>query len=225
MNQIEADNIMDFEQARYNMVEQQIRPWEVFNDDILDLFREVHREHFVPEGAQAQAFCDTNISIGHQQLMLQPKEEARIIQALNLNSWDVVLEIGTGTGFMTTLLAKLARQVYSVDIFPEFTKSAQDKLQALNIKNVDLESGDAARGWDTNTPFDAIVFTGSLYEVPSSYFEKLHDNGRLICPLGDEGNQCLTLFTKHQDKINKSTLFEMNTPHLIHCKAPEKFKF
>ena len=155
--------------ARFNMVEQQIRPAEVLDPRVLDLIAELPREDFVPDEYRNLAFSDVNIPIGHNQTMLKPIQEARFLQALNLQPTDKVLEIGTGSGFMTAMLAKLAAQVISVEIIPELAERAKAKLAAHNITNVTVESGDAAQGWDKHAPYDAVVVTGSLPILPESF--------------------------------------------------------
>ena len=157
----------DVERARFNMVEQQIRPWEVLDQRVLDLLLHVRREEFVPPRYRALAFADMEIPLGHGETMLAPRIEARMLQELAVAPGDRILEVGTGSGYMTALLASLGSHVYSVDIIPEFTRSAGAQLEAHGIANVTLETGDAARGWDRNAPYDAVVVTGSL-PVPTS---------------------------------------------------------
>jgi protein-L-isoaspartate(D-aspartate) O-methyltransferase len=176
---------MDYERARFNMVEQQIRPWEVLDHRVLDLLLQVRREDFVPSAYRDVAFADMEIPLGHGEKMLQPKLEARMLQELDLNETDRVLEIGTGSGYMTALLAKLARHVYSVEIILEFSASAARKLKAAAIDNVTLEVGDGARGWDKHAPYDAIVLTGSVPILPESFRKSLSPGGRLIAVVGE----------------------------------------
>lgn len=136
---------MNFEQARFNMIEQQIRPWEVLDQRVLDLLTEVPREDFVPPQYRNLALVDMNLPIGHDEIMMSPKLEARILQALDIKSFETVLEVGTGSGYMTALLARLAKHVYSIEIIPEFIKSALIRLADQGISNVNLEEGDAAQ--------------------------------------------------------------------------------
>lgn len=176
---------MNIEQARYNMVEQQIRPWEVLDQTVLDLFLQVPREDYVPLPYRGLAFADMEIPLGHGESMLAPKLEARLLQEAGVQPADRVLEIGTGSGFMTALLAGLARHVYSVDIIAEFTESARRKLGAHEVVNVTLETGDAAQGWSTHAPYDVIVLTGSVPYLPESFEQALAPGGRLIAVIGD----------------------------------------
>jgi protein-L-isoaspartate(D-aspartate) O-methyltransferase len=174
----------DVERARFNMVEQQIRPWDVLDPAVLDLLMRVHREDFVPPQHRSLAFADLEIPLGHGETMLAPKLEARMLQELDLRAEDAVLEVGTGSGYMTALLAGLARHVYSVDLVPEFTREAAPRLAAAGIRNVTLETGDAARGWDKHGPYDAIVLTGSVPVLAESFQQSLKPGGRLLAVVG-----------------------------------------
>ena len=138
---------MNVEQARYNMVEQQIRPWDVLDQEVLDLLHEVRREDFVPDAYRAIAFVDMEIPLGHGEVMLAPKLEARIVQEVAIRKSDRILEVGTGSGYLTALLARRGGQVRSVDIVPQFVEEARRKLTAHGISNATLEVGDAAGGW------------------------------------------------------------------------------
>jgi protein-L-isoaspartate(D-aspartate) O-methyltransferase len=176
---------MDIEQARYNMVEQQIRPWEVLDQEVLNLLFQVKREDFVPEAYRSLAFVDMEIPLGHGEVMLSPKLEARMLQELAVEPTDRVLEIGTGSGYLTALLAKRAAHVTSVDIQPEFTAQAGAKLAGHGIVNVTLETGDASRGWDKHGPYDVIVVTGSLPVLPDTLAKQLAPHGRLLAVVGE----------------------------------------
>src|SRR6185436_8247981 len=179
------DPQLDVERARFNMVEQQIRPWEVLDQRVLDLLLELKREEFVAPQYRSLAFVDMEIPIGHREKMLAPKMEARMAQELVLTPKDRVLEVGTGSGYMTALLARLGGQVYSVDIIPELTQSAAGKLAAHGISNATLETGDAARGWDRHAPYDAIVLTGSVPLLPEAFQLSLAPGGRLLVIVGE----------------------------------------
>lgn len=216
---------MDIEQARFNMVEQQIRTWNVTKDTILELFRQVHRENFVPTNQTNQAFFDLNIQLANNQCMMLPKEEARIIQTLDIQPHETILEIGTGSGFMTALLAQLGKQVHSIDIYPEFQKSAKEKFKTLNLQNITLEQNDVAQRLNNEQYYDVIVVTGGLYSIPQTYFDALNDTGRLFCPIGKPGLLTACIYQKDGETLKKSGLFEMDIPHLINCKTPESFFF
>src|ERR687892_564296 len=157
---------MNVEQARANMVEQQIRPWEVLDQDVLDLLYVVPREQFVPEKHRALAFSDMEIPIGEGQKMWQPKMEARVLQELGVKKTDRVLEVGTGSGYLTALLSHRAAHVFSVEIKPALAQLGRSNLERHGAEHVTLECGDAARGWPNPAPYDVIVLTGSTPLVP-----------------------------------------------------------
>jgi protein-L-isoaspartate(D-aspartate) O-methyltransferase len=175
---------LDVERTRFNMVEQQIRPWEVLDTKVLDLLYTVRREDYVPDAHKALAFADLEIPIGHGEKMLSPKLEARILQELAIHAEDRILEIGTGSGYLTALLASQGAHVYSVDIMDEFTRSAGARLAQQGIRNVTLETGDAARGWDKHGPYDVIVLTGSTPVLAEGFQQSLKTGGRLFAVVG-----------------------------------------
>ena len=217
---------LDFERARLNMVEQQIRTWEVLDHTVLDLLSKVKREDFVPAPYRALAFVDMEIPLGHGEKMLQPKLEARMVQELMLRKTDRVLEVGTGSGYMTALLASLAAHVCSVDIVPEFTQTASTKLAAQGIVNVTLETGDAARGWKAHAPYDVIVLTGSTPLLPRAFQEQLNPGGRLLAIVGEPPVMEAQLLTRIAgDACNRVTLFETCIASLRNALQPERFVF
>src|SRR3990172_12113935 len=162
------------ERARFNMVEQQIRPWEVLDQQVLDLLFTVRREEFVPAQYRNLAFVDMEIPLGHGETMLAPRIEARMLQELAVRPGDRILEVGTGSGYMTALLAKRGGHVTSVEIIPEFSAQAAARLAAHGITNVTLEIGDDARGWDRHAPYDAIVLTGSVPVLADAFQRSLN---------------------------------------------------
>lgn len=228
MNATAAANaaIPDLERTRFFMVEQQIRTWEVLDPVVLDLLMHLHREDFVPATHRALAFADMEIPLGHGEVMLAPKMEARMVQDLALKSTDSILEVGTGSGYMTALLASLGRHVYSVDIVPEFTRAAGSKLAAAGISNVSLETGDAARGWDRHGPYDAIVLTGSVPLLPDSFAQNLSPGGRLIAVVGEAPVMKMQLLTRgHGGASHSVTLLETCVPPLKNALQPQRFVF
>ena len=217
---------IDFERARFNMIEQQIRTWEVLDQNVLDLLFKVRREEFVPDPYSALAFVDMEIPIGHGEKMLQPKLEARMLQELALGSGDRVLEIGTGSGYMTALLASIAGHVYSVDIHPDFTQKAGDKLGAHGLRNVTLETGDAARGWDPHGPYDAILLTGSIPVLAETFKASLKPGGRLLAIVGMAPVMEAQLVTRGAEgAYNTVSLFETCVAPLKNAQQPERFVF
>jgi protein-L-isoaspartate(D-aspartate) O-methyltransferase len=215
---------MNLDQARYNMIEQQIRPWDVLDQRVLDLLSTVPREDFVPEAYRNLAFADINIPLGEGQVMMSPKVEARILQALNIQEDETVLEVGTGSGYVTALLANLAKQVISVDINPDMTRQASEKLAAHRITNVTLETGDAAHGWDAHAPYDVIVVTGSLPLLPATFKQALKVGGRLLAIVGDSPAMGVLLITRvGETEWAEEALFETDLPALINAPQPERF--
>jgi len=217
---------LDFERARFNMVEQQIRPWEVLDPRVLDLLMRVRREEYVPARFRELAFADMEIPIGHGETMLAPKIEARMLQELALAPEDRILEVGTGSGYLTALLASLGSHVYSVDIVPEFTRTAGVKLAAHGVTNVTLESGDAARGWDRHAPYDAVVVTGSLPVLPDAFPKSLRPGGRLIVVVGEPPVMEAQLIACVAAGAYSTTgLFETCIAPLRNAVQPERFVF
>jgi len=217
---------MDFERARFNMVEQQIRPWEVLDQRVLDLLLRVRREDYVPEAYRTLAFADMEIPLGHGEKMLQPKLEARMLQELALKETDRILEVGTGSGYMTALLASLGGHVYSIEIISEFSASAAARLKAHAIENVTLEVGDAARGWDRHSPYDAILLTGSVPILPEAFQKSLKPGGRLMAVIGEAPVMEAQLVTCVSAGIYNSVgLFETCIAPLRNALQPKRFVF
>lgn len=215
---------MSIETARYNMVEQQVRPWEVLDDNALNLLADVPREEFVPAGYQNVAFADLSIPLPHGEVMMPPRLEGRLLQALAIQPTDNVLEIGTGSGFVTTLLAKQARFVYSVDIEQDFVNTASQKLATDGTVNVRIEQGDASHGWPQHGPYDAIAVTGSMPVLPSELQESLRIGGRLFVIVGDSPVMEAKLITRlSQTEFRTDDLFETDLPALQNCDQPNRF--
>ena len=217
---------MDIEQARYNMVEQQIRPWDVLNQAVLDLLSRVRREDYVPAAHQALAFVDMEIPLGHGQTMWTPKLEARALQELAVRPTDRVLEIGTGSGYLTALLASQAAEVVSVDVVPEFTSAATQKLRAHGFDNVALHPGDAAHDWPDEAGFDVIVLTGSTPLLSDAFRRRLHVGGRLFAIVGEAPVMQAQLVTcTAPGALRSVTLFETCVAPLLNAPHPAAFVF
>jgi protein-L-isoaspartate(D-aspartate) O-methyltransferase len=226
MDNTTAQQHDSLEIARFNMVEQQIRPAEVLDPRVLDLISEMPREDFVPADYRNLAYADIHIPIGYGQTMLKPIQEARFLQALNIRPKDKVLEIGTGSGFMTALLAKLADRVISVEIVPELAQQAKQKLTTHNINNVIIETGDAANGWEKNAPYDVIVVTGSIPLMIDGLKNQLAINGRMCITVGKEPVMTVYLFTRvGENQWREEALFETVVPALQNVQQPEAFVF
>ena len=217
---------MNLEQARTNMVEQQIRTWEVLDQDVLDLLYLVPREQFVPPAHRALAFSDLEIPIGHGERMWQPKLEARVLQELNVRKTDRVLEVGTGSGYFTALLAHRGAQVVSVEVHPALATLGRTNLERHGADNVALEIGDAARGWAKQAPYDVIVLTGSTPVLPTALLEQLAPGGRLFAVVGDAPAMEARLVTTGADGGQRAIdLFETVLRPLVNAEQASRFKF
>ncbi|OIQ99773.1 protein-L-isoaspartate O-methyltransferase [mine drainage metagenome] len=215
----------NMELARFNMVEQQIRPWDVLDANVLDLLRKVKREHFVPVDKQSMAFMDVEIPLGHNAKMWFPKVEARALQALKLKVSDRVLEVGTGSGYLTALISRMAQHVTSVELVQELSARAARTLAAHHYDNVTLEVGDASRGWGSEK-YDAIVLTGSVPLPPESFYQMLNTGGRLFAIVGDAPAMHATLVTCVAPGVFETiTLFETSVVPLINAPQPQRFAF
>lgn len=212
--------------ARYNMVHQQIQPWGVSHTKILELLFTLPRERFVPEKFQDLAFSDTSIPIACDQVMLNPKVVGRLLQALDLNKKMKVLEIGTGTGYVTALLSRLVKQVISIEIFPELLEEAKETLFSIGAHNVQLEVGDAVNGFIHLAPYDAIIYTGSLPLLPQELSMQIAENGKIFAFLGVEPVMTAVLLKRQgKNHWHKQSLFEVFVPSLINATVPKGFIF
>jgi protein-L-isoaspartate(D-aspartate) O-methyltransferase len=218
--------LMNIEQARFNMVEQQIRPWEVLDITVLDLLYEVRREDFVPEAWRSLAFVDMEIPLGLGETMLSPKLEARLLQELRLKKSDRVLEVGTGSGYMAALLGRLAASVTSVEIHPELATRAARMLKTHGHDNVQVEVGDAAQGWRPGTQWDVIVLTGSVPVLPQAFLDAIAPGGCLLAVVGDAPAMEVVRWKQDgQGALRAETLFETVIPPLHHALQPARFQF
>ena len=217
---------MNLELARFNMIEQQIRPWEVLNQGVLSLLALVKREDFVPTAYRALAFVDTEVPLPCGQSMLEPKVEARLLQELAVLRHERVLEIGTGSGYMAALLAHQAQHVISLEIQPELARMATDNLRRASILNVQVREADGARGLPAEGPFDVIVLSGSVADVPPALLNQLKVGGRLVAVVGQLPVMRAVLTTRSSEAgFGRVDLFDTVAPRLSGFDEPSRFTF
>lgn len=217
---------MNLEQARQNMVEQQIRPWEVLDQDVLDLLYAVPREEFVPPACRNLAFTDMEIPLGEGERMWAPKIEAKVLQALAVQRTERLLEIGTGSGYLTALLAHRAAHVYSVEIRPTLAQFGGANLARHGRTNVTAEVGDGACGYAKWAPYDVVVLTGSTPVVPQSLLDNVVPGGRLFAVVGELPVMTAKIFhCAAPGAFRTIELFETVLAPLVHCEQPGRFRF
>lgn len=221
---------MNVEQARFNMIEQQIRPWDVLDPNVLNLLAVVKREDFVPPAYRALAFVDTEVPLrdgGAQgQIMLAPKVEARLLQELALGKHERVLEIGAGSGYMAALLAHRAQHVTTLEVVPELARSATENLRRAGIAQAEVRQMDGVHGLPGEAPFDAIVLSGSVAQVPQNLLDQLKVGGRLIGIVGQEPMMRATLITRGGERdFHAVELFDTVAPRLLNFPEPPRFRF
>ncbi|MGI4815185.1 MAG: protein-L-isoaspartate O-methyltransferase family protein [Janthinobacterium lividum] len=217
---------MNYEQARFNMIEQQIRPWEVLDQDVLDLLSVVKRENFVPSAYRDLAFADLEIPLPGKQQMLSPKVEARILQEIALKKHESVLEIGTGSGYMAALLAARAQQVLTVERLPELVTLAQQNLLTNSVSNAEVIQGDGALGWPGAAPYDAIVVSGGLPVLPQQILEQLKIGGRLAAFVGGAPVMRAQVATRlSETEYRIIDIFETFVEPLVGALQPTRFRF
>jgi protein-L-isoaspartate(D-aspartate) O-methyltransferase len=216
---------LDFERARFNMVEQQVRTWEVLDPRVLAVLRDVRREDFVPSAYRKLAFADVAVPLAHGEVMMKPVHEGRALQALLVQPEDAVLEIGTGSGFLTACLSRLGRDVVSVEIQPDLAERARARLTGDGIyTNVRIETGDAVLAYEPRREFDAICVTGATWQVPERFRAWLAPGGRLFAIRGDSPAQQAMLITRVGDReFTETPLFETDVPYLTHASPPKRF--
>ena len=217
---------MNFEQARLNMVENQVRPWEVLDSRVLDIITRVRREDFVSPEHRQLAFADLCLPLGHGEVMMKPVVEGRVLQALALQPTDRVLEIGTGSGFLCACLAGLSAHVTSLDIHADFTALATQRLSDAHIANITLITGEAVHAWQTAEKFDALVITGAVAELPARWLSWLAPGARLLAVRGKSPVLQAVLMT-HTDTgtWSEAILFETDLPYLAHAEPAPAFVF
>jgi protein-L-isoaspartate(D-aspartate) O-methyltransferase len=217
---------MNIEKARFNMIEQQIRPWDVLDLDVLELLTVVKREAFVPDAYKSLAFVDTQIPLSGGEAMFAPKLEARILQEVGLKKHEHVLEIGAGSGYMAALLAHKARHVTTVEIDPALHALARKNLAENGVANVDVELGNGAQGWAAKAPYDVIVISASVPVLPEAFLQQLKVGGRLFVIIGEQPVMSAQLITRATDtRYDTVKLFETDVKPLREAVTPSHFTF
>ena len=217
---------MDFERARFNMVEQQVRPWDVLDQDVLESMMTVKREEFVPAAHKALAFSEAEIPVGCGQIMLSPVIEGKVLQALQLKPTDTVLEIGAGSGYFAALLASRSDWVRSIEIEPELAALAAANLKAAGVENVVVEEGDGSEGWPARAPYDVIVVSGGMPELPAALKAQLNVGGRLFAFIGEAPMMVGRLVTCiGEGQYESVDLFETVVPSLRNARRADPFRF
>ncbi len=217
---------INFETARRRMVDEQIRPWDVTDERLLEVIRRTPREDFVAPEHRNLAYADMNLPLGDGHTMMAPRLEARLLQELGVGAKDRVLEIGTGSGYVTALLAALAAQVFSVEIDTPRAERTKRILSSRGVENVTVEVGDAARGWPAHAPYDAILATGSLPLLPSELREQLAPGGRLVAIVGQAPTmEAIRIERIDQNNWRQTSLLETVVAPLVNAPAPPKFVF
>ena len=204
---------VNFEQARFAMVEQQVRPWDVLDPRVLDVLHRLHREDFVDAAHRNLAYTDIALPLAHHEVMMKPVLEGRLLQALDLNLQDDVLEIGTGSGFITACLSHLAREVVSLDIHADFIEQTKQKMMAAGLRNVRLECADAL-AWQNDRRFDAIAVTAAVTHIPQIFGQWLKPNGRMFIIRGHSPVQEALRVTHRGESLHEESLFETDVPYL-----------
>ena len=216
----------NFDVTRRTMIDSQIRTWDVLAERVLELVGRLPREDYLPKAHRNLAFVDMNIPLGHGEVMMAPKMEARLLQELEINPTDKILEIGTGSGYMTALLAALGKHVISVEIRPEFTAEAAAKLAHHGVRNITLENGDGARSWDRQKPYDVILITGSTPLLPETFQQSLAVGGRMIAIVGTAPAMDVRRIRRLGEySFETDSMFETVIPKLQNALEPAKFVF
>ena len=217
---------MNIEQARFNMIEQQIRPWDVLDAGVLSLLAMVQREDFMPAGYKALAFVDAEVPLGHDQVMLAPRLEARLLQESQVQRHERVLEIGAGSGFMAALLAHRAQSVISLERVPELAAMATAHLRRAGVLNASVREMDGAAGLPAEGPFDVIMLSGSVPEVPQVLLDQLKPGGRLLAIVGQEPVIRAVRITRlSATSMHSQQLFDTVAPRLLGFAEPSRFSF
>jgi protein-L-isoaspartate(D-aspartate) O-methyltransferase len=217
---------MDIENARFNMIEQQVRPWEVLDPRVLEALASIRREDFVPPRHRKLAFADLALPLEHGQCMMKPVVEGRLLQALDIQPDSDVLEIGTGSGFITACLAHLGRELVSVEIFEDLAERARERIRMLGFSNTRIETADALGDFDPGRRFDAVAVTGAVASIPQRFLDWVRPGGRLFVIQGQSpAMQAWRLSLSEDGHWQHESLFETDLPYLIHAEPEARFVF
>jgi len=214
---------LNVELARHNMIEQQVRPWDVLDSRVLEVLGAVRREDFVPPAHRNLAFADLDLPLGHGEVMLRPVIEGRLLQAAAPARSESVLEIGTGSGFFTACLARLGAEVVSVEQHADFADGARARLHAANVRNAKIEVADAVRAFTSDRAFDVMVVTGAVSELPPHWREWIRPGGRIVAFVGESPAQRAVLYARTGTGWSEQTLFETDLPYLRNAAPPQRF--
>ena len=214
---------LNVEQARFNMVEQQVRPWDVLDARVLDVLTQVRREEFVGTAHRDIAFADLELPLAHGEVMMKPVIEGRVLQALLPAPHESVLEIGTGSGFLTACLARLSQEVVSVEQHADLADTARARLDKAGIGNVRVEVGEAVKAFDPKREFDVVVVTGAVFALPERFKRWLKPGGRMFAVIGESPVQRAAVLTRTGDSCKEEILFETDLPYLTNAAPPKRF--
>ena len=214
---------LNVELARHNMIEQQVRPWDVLDGRVLEVLSAVRREDFVPPAHRNLAFADLDLPLGHGEVMLRPVIDGRLLQAAAPARSESVLEIGTGSGFLTACLARLGAEVVSVDQYADFADGARTRLHAANVRNARIEVADAVRGFTCDRAFDVMVVTGAVFELPQHWHDWIRPGGRIVAFVGASPAQRAMLYVREGSGWSEQALFETDLPYLRNAAPPQRF--
>ena len=214
---------LNVERARFNMIEQQVRPWDVLDARVLAVLSEVRREDFVSAEHYQLAFADLELPLAHGEFMMKPVIEGRVLQALEVRAGDSVLEIGTGSGFLTACLARLGSDVLSVEQHADLAATARERLQRNGIGNANVEVAEAVREFQPGREFDVVVLTGAAYTLPERFKSWLKPNGRLFAVIGESPVQQAIVFTRDGTTLRETSLFETDLAYLTNAAPPKRF--
>jgi len=216
---------MNYQQSRNNMLAQQLRPYGVLEQKVLNIMSDLPRERFVPEKFRDCAYADSEIALTHQQIIMPPKEQGYIAQALAIKPTDTILEIGSGSGYLTALLAKLGKNVNSIEIFADLSEQAGQCLRELHIDNVRLITDDANHCWNKDAPYDVICITAGLPLYPECYKQGLAIGGRLFAIIGASPTMQAVMFTRTTETTwSEKSLFETVVPIMLNTPMPAAFE-